>query len=101
MAYFRRSLATALLSSALAAAQTSGQTPAPTPAASIGQPSLWEQRVGALATLHGSDGAWSTLGYGVHRALGNPLVGLYGATGELYTALGKPSVGLRLLGEAQ
>jgi hypothetical protein len=101
MSQLRRSLAAAVLSTALVAVQTSGQTPVPTPAASIGQPSLWEQRVGSLVTLHGNEGAWSTLGYGVHRALGNPLVGLYGATGELYTALGKTSVGLRLMGEAQ
>ena len=74
----------------------------PPPPFSIGQPSLWQQHAAALVPLGGgaSSGAvWAT--YGVHRALVNPVTGLFGLTGEGYAALGGDTYGLRLFGETQ
>jgi len=80
-----------------------GAQPAPArPAFSIGQPSLWPQHAALLAPVGGdaSTGAvW--LAYGVHRALVNPVTGLFGLTGEGYAAVGGNSYGARLFGEVK
>ncbi len=54
---------------------------------SIGQPVQWQQEASALASLRGMTGGTGvSLGYGVYRALVDPVAGLLGITGEAYVA---------------
>ena len=86
----------------IAVVRLGAQSAPAAPPFSIGQPSLWQQHAAALAPLNGptSNGAvWAV--YGVHRALINPVTGLFGMTGEAYGTIGGDAYGARILGESQ
>ena len=91
------------MAAAAIAAGPLGAQPTPArPPFSIGQPSLWPQHAALLAPFGGDASAGSVwLAYGVHRAVVNPVTGLFGLTGEGYVAVGRESYGARLLGETK
>ena len=95
-------LTIACLGSVMGRTATAQSVLPPQPVFSIGQPSLWEQGVSALAPISGdSERGVVRVSYAVHHSLFNPVMGVLGATGEAYTSFGGRSTGLRFLAQSR
>jgi hypothetical protein len=90
--------AAVLLGTAAAGAQAPVATPAATPTFSIGQPSLWQHELSAVAPLnHRSVNGPARLTYDVRHALFNPVAGLLNAGVAGYSGLRANDYGARLV----